>query len=385
MIHFVTVNRDTFLNPTLVQVMSDLVQRGAGVTLRSGPLQVAVPTALLGVPVVPIPPRFERFPVRPGAILRLVSSYRAAVHGINAGDVLIGIDPGGLRLARQFQRLRPRTRLGYFSFEILFGEDIGDDAEAAAIRRAEPAAARHVEFCLIQDETRQDALQTEVRFPASCRWFRVPVAPAAPKPVNPRSCPRPGVPLRVIHSGSLAEWSAVPDVLEAIPTCQADVEWEFHSPRGERALDQRLYCRWIRSLGTMGKPVQLHLASFEEWGAYIDYLMQFDVGLALYRPNRDHWKAGRNSATMGLSSGKFASYMMAGMPAITLDHGLFGRLNDEFGFGYVMRSMADLEPALAHIRANYASCSSGAVRLYRERLCPTDGVRQVCDYLCGAV
>ena len=89
-----------------------------------------------------------------------------------------------------------------------------------------------------------------------------------------------------------------------------------------------------------------------------------------------------NTSIMGLSSGKFATYMMLGMPAITLNHGLFANLNSEYGFGYVMNDPTELPLALEHIQANYEQCSAGALRLYRERLCPTEGVKRLCDYLC---
>ena len=273
MIHFVTLNTDTFINPTLVLVMSELVRRGVGVSLVSPPPVVDPPASLAKVQLRRLPLRYNHFPVRPGAVVRLVSSYCRALSHIQPGDTIIGIDPTGVRIAQSLWQFTRGTRKGYFCFEIMCRQDVAGDRDAEIVKRAELAAARQVDFCLIQDATREQLLRRESLFRPSCRWFQVPVAPEmAPSSLQIRKCPESDRALRVVHSGALGDWMGVPDILTAASRMDNCVTWEFHSPRVIIDFEHQLYRRWIASLAAAGKPVTLHETPFPDWDDYVRYL-----------------------------------------------------------------------------------------------------------------
>ena len=72
--------------------------------------------------------------------------------------------------------------------------------------------------------------------------------------------------------------------------------------------------------------------------------------------------------TIGLSSGKLAYYLRAGLPAIVNRAASIGPTLETAGCGVAVEAATGVGQALAHIEAHYADYSTAACRFFEEQL-----------------
>jgi hypothetical protein len=273
-------------------------------------------------------------------------------------DLALGVDPEGIVTAHQYVS-GGNTPLAYLSFEIFFEDEL--TAEERAEKRKERIAAKAASFVLTQDDRRAELLGQETGLDPS-GMLRVPVAPATKPSASDRDWWRSRYGLAsnqriVLHSGSIANWTFVDELLDSVGRWGPGFALVLHSrtsyvpPEVLRRGDGR---RVIVS------DIPLQCDEYERLVA------SADIGLALYNPvGVDKW-TGRNLEHIGLASGKLAFYMKYGLPAVTVRHRELGALLQDHGCGVSLESFDELPWALDAVVASYDQLSAAATGFFDE-------------------
>ena len=93
-----------------------------------------------------------------------------------------------------------------------------------------------------------------------------------------------------------------------------------------------------------------------------------DVGLAFYVPTSGSSFTQSNVQTIGLSSGKLAYYLRAGLPVIVNRAASIADTVAGGGCGVAVEGSEQIGPALGRIAANYDKFSADACAFFTERL-----------------
>ena len=393
---------DHFTNPTLISVFNILLKRNIEVIIFADNLTMTPPDSLKKIKIFPVSDypgvgeirspislyqiyrtirSFQRIKEFIGSIYhRIRSFYRIKnILGRSSGQIIVGNDPKGLIMAYQIAKHLNKPKLGYFSFEILFWDELRTNYHYLW-KKSEVKASQEINFCLIQDHLREALLRDENRINKECRFFHVPVSPEKNNQIKKQIENREKI-LSVILSGIVVDRNGYDEVLNLVETdwnkqyklvCHSHVKLDALNP----------YKKRILNLHSAGFPVSLHDEPIPEPEKYYAYLCQFDIGLSLYLPykNTKNICGGKNVEIVGLSSGRFSTFMMLGIPAITTENEILEDLNMRYQFGKVIKDIKrDLHEAIEDIRDNYEKYHRGALRLYDEKLNPEKALNDMLD------
>lgn len=294
---------------------------------------------------------------------RMVARARsAASEGSEPFRCVIGVDPDGLALA---QTLAGGSPLGYYSLELLLSYELTVAAERQ-LKAEERALSRQAAFVVVQDEARGRLLAADNTIP----WERVVLVPNAPTGPARRSSSRywhrrfdlQADTRAVIHSGSLGDWTGIEAIVDSVPSwpepwvlvihTRYEAESGYVDALRKRADPRRV---WF-SL----KPVPR-----QEYDPLIDGA---DVGLAFYVPIEGSSFTQSNVRTIGLSSGKLAYYLRAGLPVIVNKAASIADLVERTGCGLSVADAAGIAPALHRMAADYPTMSDSACAFFDEHL-----------------
>lgn len=319
---------------------------------------------------------FSRFPRRPFIIMQVLFSYMytAFILRKNKVKILVGIDPEGLVIGGRLNRIL-KGFLGYLSFEIIYKDELLGNAYFELMKKKEIEYSKKILFLAIQDDERKNLLLKENHIDATnIKIFNVPVSPVATNRIkNPDVGKKLGIPYDkklVLYSGSIGDWTGASDILESLENFWDENFWlviHSHSEFTEgSALKER-----IDSLMLNGCPVSLHNEPFEAYSEYSSFVGNFDIGLVYYKPDsKQNIYKGKNTEFIGLSSGKFSTYMMLGIPVIFNGISYYKKLLEKYDFGAKTKNNEDMSACLADIRLNYKKKSKWANILYKELLDP---------------
>ena len=87
-----------------------------------------------------------------------------------------------------------------------------------------------------------------------------------------------------------------------------------------------------------------------------------DIGIAFYVSTGDSTYTGQNVQSLGLSSGKIAYYLRAGIPVIVNQAGSISELLRREKCGIVVENGQEIGRAIAEIAQQYESTVNGPVR-----------------------
>jgi len=305
--------------------------------------------------------------------LRQIAKYNCSV--------LIAVDPYGIRTAHRLYHFWPFRNFGYFSFEILFKNEL-TLVSHKLLKQAEIKASKYLDFCLTQDESRARLLRQENKIYQEIPFFYVPVAPKK-RETQRQAVTENLVEFSVIITGTLNSWSGVDDVLAQVGS-NWDQRFRLELHSRFRLGSDHVYRKAVSNLTAKGLSVVLHDDPFYNDEEYFRYLSTHDIGLAFYIPQfqqSDDPYIGKNIEYMGLSSGKFSAFMMLGMPTVTFSRGIYMELYQKYQFGSIINCISDLPSALANIADNYHFYRQECLRLYRELLDPEMSIDNICGYL----
>jgi hypothetical protein len=291
---------------------------------------------------------------------RLVSRARARP---SSYDLMIGVDPDGLAMAAE---MGGRAALGYYSLELLLSDEIATPAERR-LKEQERALSRRAALVIVQDPDRAALLVADNALDPA-RVLLVPNAPMGPARRRPARAWHERFGLApdsrvVLHAGSLGDWTGIEGLVASVPTWPAPWVLVVHTRYdGETsAYIEGLAARSDRQRVFFSlKPV--------ERLAYDGLVDSADVGLAFYVPTGESAFTRQNVQTIGLSSGKLAYFLRAGLPVIVNRAASIGSLIDEAGCGIAVDDAARVGSALEHIAASYDEYSRAALCVFDERL-----------------
>src|SRR5579864_3635584 len=276
---------------------------------------------------------------------------------------VIGVDPDGLVLAQTLARGAP---VGYFSLELLLSYELTTVADRQ-LKTQERELSRQAAFVIVQDVAR-GRLLAEDNDLAPDRLVLVPNAPPGPARRAPNRYwhERFGLPDEtrvVLHSGSLGDWTGIEQIVEAVTSWPIPWALVIHT---RYDAESSAYVEGLRSRSDPQRVFfSLKPVPRQEYDALIDGA---DVGIAFYISQGGSAFTQSNVQTIGLSSGKLAYYLRAGLPVIVNSAASISADITSRGMGIAVDDSAAIGPALARIAHNYEPYSRAALDFFNEEL-----------------
>jgi hypothetical protein len=153
-------------------------------------------------------------------------------------------------------------------------------------------------------------------------------------------------------------------------------EWVFviqsRIPIGSSAYEQRL----LKLVD--GDKVRILPAALSQ-SALLEILSGADVGLAFYAVRERHPTLGRNLELAGKSSGKFSSYLHAGLPVICNQRGGLATYVEKWGCGKVVSSVDDIKMAMTPITQELEKFSDAARRCFSAEFATDRYLPNICN------
>jgi glycosyltransferase involved in cell wall biosynthesis len=276
---------------------------------------------------------------------------------------VIGVDPAGLALAHSLGRGAP---VGYLSLELLLSYELTTSAEQE-LKAQERELSRQAAFVIVQDEARGRLLAEDNGIP----WDQLILVPNAP-PGPPRRRPSrywhsrlalPPDARVIIHSGSLGDWTGIDAIVDSASDWPAPWVLVIHTrydAESSAYVDDLRKRADPRRVWLSLKPVPRH-----EYDPLIDGA---DIGLAFYVPTSGSSFTQRNVQTIGLSSGKLAYYLRAGLPVIVNRAASIADTIETSGCGVAVEGSQEIGYACGQIANDYEAFSSNACTFFTERL-----------------
>lgn len=300
---------------------------------------------------------------------------------------VIGVDPEGLRRASVLTKFT-RSAIAYYSLELMLSDEISS-REERALKAQERELSRRASFVIIQDEERARLLATDNSIPLE-RFVFVPNAPPGPARRAPSRWWHeqfdlaPGTRV-VLHSGSIGQWTGIDGIVRAARDLPDGWVLVVHTRFDPAAADPEQAHRFaeLRRQAPSDKVFfSLRPVPRRELAQLVDGA---DVGIAFYVPLDDGDTYTReNIRSIGLSSGKVASYLAAGLPIIVNTASSLGDLVEREGIGISVRAADELGQAVGRISADYELYALRARTFFDQRLDFRQGFERILSRLQAA-
>lgn len=227
-------------------------------------------------------------------------------------STIIGVDRKGL-IEGSFLSEKYGWKFIYISFEIMF------EAETSArFKRLERNLRKTPDLIVVQDRKRWSLLSEENYLSGPCTFL--PVAyrkKLGSSRFEQEKNDQSGIG-KLVVIGSLEDWTMAPE-LARVTSNGEKISVEFHSKNKNRfGLD-------IQNLIADSQNISLSDEFLGDFEALDEYLEKFDMGVAFYKPifsepfwgfSRQNEYLGANIENIGMASGKFSTYLRAGLPVI---------------------------------------------------------------------
>ncbi|MBV6478555.1 MAG: hypothetical protein HGGPFJEG_01310 [Ignavibacteria bacterium] len=383
---FLSPNLDTFSNPTLLHLFEKLIEKNYRI-IFIGFDQIFIPKHIIdNLEFMEMPFNFYKFKFSFWNIIKLVRQYYNLFRKLkieNKIDTMICVDPMGIVIAGRIRRLI-KFKLIYASFEIFFKEEFTIPRKKI-IKEHELVYSKYADMIIIQDPRREKLLREVNNFRPDAEIKRIPVSPV---PVNNVSNANDiykllNIPTEkniVIYSGTLEKWSGIYDILDLFPGQWNNGNWLVIHSHKKLQEDSNLMKR-INELIDRKCNISFHNKPFYDNMEYFSFLSKCKIGIALYYPNDEDIFSGKNIEFIGLSSGKFSTYMMLGIPTITTSNPIYVTLNEKYHFGKTIKTLNDFPDAVNMINLEYEQMKSGCKEVYAQVLNPEKELGEVVKYI----
>ena len=238
-------------------------------------------------------------------------------------DLIIGVDRESIIQASIFSKIT-KTPYALLSYEIFFEDETG-----AKFKQKERQACQNIAFAIVQDELRREHLCEQNHIPKE-KVMLMPVAAGVAKSHSNTyflhdhlHIPRDKKIL--LYAGSIDGWSGFPALLYILESMLPD-DWVFVI---------HFKCPGI----AQSKPnFELSKIYFSEvyLPTYRDFsklLYSADLGLVCYYPDFMDVYRGKNIGYIGLSSGKFNTYLQHGLPVLAIYPSYLANLTQQYKLG----------------------------------------------------
>ncbi|HEY2595228.1 MAG TPA: glycosyltransferase [Chloroflexota bacterium] len=276
---------------------------------------------------------------------------------------VIGVDPDGLRLAHEVSRGAP---LGYYSLELLLSYELSTPSERQ-LKAHERALSRQAAFVIVQDEQRGRLLAED----NALDWSRVVLVPNAPAGPARRRPDRywharfdlPESARVVVHSGSLGDWTGIEAIVDSVANWPDGWVLVIHT---RFDAESSAYVEGLRARADARRVYfSLKPVPRQEYDPLIDGA---DVGLAFYVTQGGSAFTQRNVQTIGLSSGKLAYYLRAGLPVIVNRASSIAEVVERDDLGVAVDGAPGIAAALQQVADAYDRYSAGALSFFDQHL-----------------
>jgi glycosyltransferase involved in cell wall biosynthesis len=277
----------------------------------------------------------------------------------------IGVDPDGLELAHELAR-GTGASLGYYSLELLLSSDLVTDADRRA-KQVERELSRQAAFVVVQDAARARLLADDNGLDER-RLVLVPNAPLGRARRRPSGYwhhrfelgPERKV---LLHAGSLGAWTGIDQVVTTASTWPDDWALVVHTRYDASSSE---YVRALRARAAPGRVFwSLKPVSSDAYEALVDGA---DAALALYLRSEESVLTGRNVETIGLSSGKLAYALRAGVPVIVNRSTSIASLIQQEGCGVLVDEPGDVGNVLPAIAQRHEQLAERACAFFERYL-----------------
>src|SRR5919202_420801 len=167
----------------------------------------------------------------------------------------------------------------------------------------------------------------------------------------------------VIHSGSLGDWTGIEQIVEAVaewPRAWVLVIHTRYDAESSSYVENLRKRADARRVWFSLKPVPR-----QDYDALIDGA---DVGVAFYVPTGASSFTGSNVRTIGLSSGKLAYYLRAGLPVVVNRAASISSSIESSGAGVAVEDARGVGDALQRVSADHEAMSGRACAFFEEQL-----------------
>lgn len=383
-----TGTADVFTNPTLVSFLELLQDKNIQILLFSYEQLIASPGHLKNITYYFLPPLISKSKnVKSGITSVKININTISVLKKNRVTQLFGVDYYGLVVAYGFKKFLPGARLGYFSFELLFKDEIGDQ-KYMALKRKEMRQIKRLDYLIIQDDTRLRLFLEENKLPARPH-FKIFKIPVAPKKIDMSKVDgvdlhkELGIPKEkkiLVYSGSVGDWAGSDQLLELLENNWNDKFWLVIHSRFPLTAENEYSLR-INKLIEKGLPLTLHANPFNDYMDYAAFLKNADAAIVLYKSKKGSMYFGKNIKEIGLASGKFSMYLMLGIPVIASSQTTYKELLQNYNFGGVIDDRTDFSKLLEMVDSSKDQLRINAKELYDKLLDPEKQLRTLIEQL----
>jgi glycosyltransferase involved in cell wall biosynthesis len=304
--------------------------------------------------------------------------------GVDELTHIIAIDPEGAMVAMRLLELAGRANIkySYISYEILFADEIVFPREQK-LKEFDLAYLRLCSDVLIQDEVRGRVFSKEAG-----REFHLFYAPVSPLQYRGKGSGDHsgikralGLPLDkkiLIYSGSMSPYAKHDWWIRIAEILPDEYIFLFTCYDGSQ-LREPILARIGKILTSRGN---VYFVGKELPAAtHLQVLQACDAGIAFFRPIYTHWMSGRNIRDIGLSSGKFSTYISCGLPVICdSDQEIFRKLAADYPVVQTIFSPDEIPAKLKSLSEIRADSNAGCKKLFDEVLNPYVGIK---SYLNG--
>jgi glycosyltransferase involved in cell wall biosynthesis len=265
--------------------------------------------------------------------------------------------------------------LVYYSLELLLSHEVSNPADKRCKER-EISLSRKARFVIIQDEERARLLAQDNQIPIE----KFALVPNSPLGTGRRKRSRywhqrfalSSDPHVVLHAGSIARWTGIEEIVRSVGYWPEDWILVVHSR--SNAESSELVER-LRELAVPGRVFfSLQPVTTQEYDMLVDGA---DIGIAFYVSTGDSTYTGQNVQSLGLSSGKIADYLRAGLPVIVNQAGSISELLRRERCGIAVEKGRDIGRAIGQIAQQYEDYSRRACQVFEDYLDFSRGFQEV--------
>jgi hypothetical protein len=167
----------------------------------------------------------------------------------------------------------------------------------------------------------------------------------------------------VIHSGSLGDWTGIDSIVDSAAGWPEPWVLVIHT---RYAAESSAYVDGLRQRADPRRVwFSLQPVPRQEYDPLIDGA---DVGLAFYVPTSGSSLTQSNVQTIGLSSGKLAYYLRAGLPVVVNRAASIADTVELSGCGVAVENAGEIGRALDGIATEYDTFSRRACEFFDQRL-----------------
>ena len=280
---------------------------------------------------------------------------------------VIGVDPEGLAIADMMARFL-NVPYVYYSLELLLSYEIHYDHDKKK-KEQELKQSRKAAFSIIQDEKRAELLSVDNSIPPE-KIICIPNSPLGRAKMDRsdylrRKFDLPDDVRIILHPGTLEPWAGVMHLIRSTGEWPDDWVLVCHS----RSRISREWQAYISALEFFTKPGKVFFSTTPvSRDEYQMLIRSADIGAAFYCPADEsdfNVYQHDNIRFVGLSSGKMAYCLQAGIPVIVNNISSLKNLVGEYGCGEVCDDISSTTGAIRKIVDNYDAYTKNALDCFQ--------------------